>query len=583
MNSIGLDFGTTYSVIAALGQDLTLNAAMLNDEDCSPFYDSLVVRRADGTLSFGRLARTEIWQPGSTVYKGFKLMLAEEDPRLLKERGYDSSTTPEDVVRGYLADLLKRYQKRYGEIDRLVIGVPEIWVENSVKQRCYERLYDLAAGMGLAREVVLLSEPTCACAYYVEKFKEKNGGAIFQGNVLIVDYGGGTLDIALCQVENERGTPKVTVLHRSGAGANEEGVLGKAGFAFMEEIVRLALAAGGLSPEEINCEENKGALYECVYTLEEVFKSLNLTDSGRDKRKRLQEIQFSLARVYQDQTEFALLSFRRQKELDGSLYQILEQVTVTYGMVARAFQEKIAPVLNSRLDDMIRYMREHQIAYGLGEDHFKIQLIGGFCNFCWVQYGVRKKLGLSALEDRRYIGELSNADERTMAVACGAALLANEQTRYGFVSQYSIGLPAKYQTAARTLWAIRRDMELTTGHIYLFKSSERHAAIIGADGIEELIYQGDCGPESVALDPQYAGMLRMNTENMSGYIMGISQDRSKIITFHWWEVTQLGKIARQLDRLEERLAQGEQVEGLGPEHRERLNKALRLGNAAPAR
>ena len=48
-------------------------------------------------------------------------------------------------------------------------------------------------------------------------------------------------------------------------------------------------------------------------------------------------------------------------------------------------------------------------------------------------------------------------------------------------------------------------------------------------------------------------------------------------------MTQLGKIARQLDRLEERLAQGEQVEGLGPEHRERLNKALRLGNAAPAR
>lgn len=584
MISVGLDFGTTYSVIAAPADGakggLTPKAAMLYDEDWSPFYDSLALRRADGTFAFGRLARTELHHRGTTAYKGFKLLLAEEDPEILRARGYDEAARPDEVVQGYLADLLSRFRARYGEIGRLVIGVPEIWVEDSVKQKCYERLYDLADGLGAAREVLLLSEPTCACAYYAEQYQARFGAG-FEGHILIVDYGGGTLDIALCRVESgER--PKVTVLRRSGAGANEEGVIGKAGFAFMEAIVRLALAAAGLSPEEIDDGQNKGALYECVYTLETVFKSLCVADSGDERGKRLQELfqSGSLRRVYGSQEPFAALTFRHGAEINGRTVTVADDVTVTYGMVARAFQEIILPVLNEQLDRILQYMDEHGISYGFEEETFKIQLIGGFCNFCWVQDAVRKKLGRAVVgEDKRRLGELSTADERTMAVAYGACLLANEWTDYGFVSQYSLGVPARYGGVEVPLWALRKDMELTAGRIYLFKSHGNSAALIGADGIDELIYQGDHGLERIALDRRYAGALRLDAFGAGAYIMGISQDRSKIITFHWWEVTDPAGLLGRLAGLEERLAQGESVPGLGPGRQRRLNQVFKLQGA----
>lgn len=588
MNSIGLDFGTTYSVIAAPadgeGGDFTPKAAMLYDEDWSPFYDSLALRRADGTFAYGRLARMELGRRGITAYKGFKLLLAEEDGAVLRARGYDGAAGPDDVARGYLADLLSRYRARYGGIDRLVIGVPEIWVEDSVKQKCYGRLYDLAAGLGLAREVILLSEPTCACAYYVERYRERYGAG-FEGHILIVDYGGGTLDIALCRVETAGEKPKVTVLRRSGAGANEEGVIGKAGFAFMEATVRLALAAAGLPPEESDGGDSTGALYECVYALEAVFKSLSVPDCGDERYKRLRELfqTGSLRRACGNQEPFAVLSFRHGAEINGRSVTVADEAAVTYGMVARAFQETILPVLNEQLDLILQYMDGHGIAYGFGEEGFKIQLIGGFCNFCWVQDAVRKKLGRAVVgEDRRYAGELPTADERTMAVAYGASLLANERTEYGFVSQYSLGLPARYREVEVPLWAVRKDMELVTDRIYLFKSHGDSAALIGADGIDELIYEGDHGLERIALDRQYAGALRLDAGSPGGYIMGISQDRSKIITFHWWEAADLAGLSGRLDTLEGRLARGEPVPGLGPGQRRRLNQVRKLRGAAPS-
>lgn len=585
MISIGLDFGTTYSVIAAPADgargDFTPKAVMLYDEDWSPFYDSLALRRADGTFAFGRLARMEFHCRGSTTYKGFKLLLAEEDPGILQTRGYDRTVRPDEVVQGYLADLLTRFRARYGEIDRLVIGVPEIWVEDSVKQRCYGRLYDLVGGLGLAREVILLSEPTCACAYYIERYQAQFGVG-FEGHILIVDYGGGTLDIALCRVEAAGERPKVTVLRRSGAGANEDGVIGKAGFAFMEAIARLALEEVGLPPEEIDDGQNKGALYECVYTLETVFKSLCVPNSGDERCKRLRELfqSGSLRRVYGSQEPFATLTFRHGAEINGRTVTVADDVTVTYGMVARAFQEIILPVLNEQLDFILQYMDGHGISYGFEEENFKIQLVGGFCNFCWVQDAVRKKLGRAVVgEDKRCLGELPTADERTMAVAYGASLLANERTDYGFVSQYSLGLPARYGGVEVPLWAMRKDMELTAGRIYLFKSHGDSAALIGADGIDELIYQGDRGPERIALDRRYAGTLRLDFCSPKEYIMGISQDRSKIITFHWWEVTDPTGLSGRLAGLEERLAQGESVPGLGPGQQRRLNQVLKLQGA----
>lgn len=592
MSNVGLDFGTTYSVVAAAkdapGGDYTPTAKLLFDEAFSPFNDSLAVREPSGKVSYGRLARGPMKLKGARSYKGFKMLLAEDDAAILTARGYENNLRPDDIVKGYISDLLKRYVERYDPVEKigtLVIGVPEIWVEDSVKQKCYERLYDIVTSMGIAKDVILVSEPTCACAYYVSKYKETCNVSEFEGNILIVDYGGGTLDIALCHVENPDGKPKVTVFKRSGAGANEEGVIGKAGFAFMEEVVRLTLAAGDQPKEVIEAEENKSAIYNCIYELEDAFKALSSASAEDEQSKTFKEKfkRGSLEQKFDDDTYFTTIEFKFEDDYHGRRRTFTEQYSVTYGVIAQAFASKIRPVLEEKLDIIIQYMNEHRIDYGFNSDRFKIQLVGGFCNFFLVQQTVEKKLGRGAIgKDKRFIGQLPTSDDRTMAVAYGAALLANEQTSYGFMSQFAFGLPATYNDGTSDiLWAIKKDEELVFDKIYLFKSNAQNAAVIGAGGITEFIYEGDYGPRPTKLEKKYANMLKMNADNHRGYVMGISQDRSRIITFHWWEVKDSRKIGAILGLLEGLIADGTPISELGQERHERLNKVLQLGGEGP--
>ena len=117
-NNIGLDFGTTYSVISRLKNitrkadgsiaDFELEACSLN-EGSSPCQDSVVVKDSNGNLICGPLTRDKTGRKGTITYKGFKMMLSEKENSKLKQlRGYDEEYTPERFVKEYLDDLLQK-------------------------------------------------------------------------------------------------------------------------------------------------------------------------------------------------------------------------------------------------------------------------------------------------------------------------------------------------------------------------------------------------------------------------------------------------------------------------------------------
>ncbi len=598
MTNIGLDFGTTYSVLATPKNpdegDYTPQPVMLYGQDTSPFYDSLALRTKDGSFSYGRQARDKITRNGTVAYKGFKLLLAEENPEILKERGFSSDVTPDNIVRGYINDLLMKYKTKYGDINRLVVGVPEIWVENSARQKCYEYLFDIVKGVAdelfpkAKTDILLVSEPTCACAYYVEKYKALNDGNIFTGNILIVDYGGGTLDIALCRVEDVDGTPKVTPLKRSGAGANEEKIIGKAGFAFMEEVVRLALFTGGVSQESISSERNKGSLYSCIYQVEAAFMDLSSRDDTDENVKRFREVfdgWDDIEEKYDTHDIFATIEFMEVTEENGRIKKSVEEYDVDYGMIARAFNEKIRPVLDEKLDVIIQYMDTEGIEYGVNSDQFKIQRIGGFCNFYLVEQEINEKMKRSAVrDDKRYYGELVSSDDRTLAIAYGASLLANKQTDYGLIWQHSLGLPVRVSIGSNKtipLWAVKEGEELAIDKVYLFKYENGNAALLQADGIKEITYQCDGKAEPISMLPRYVKLLEMKESNY--YIIGVSQNRSKILSFHWWAVSDTDTASKYLKKIEEMIATGEieMVECFGKEQCVSLTKVFNLSGDAP--
>lgn len=590
MSNIGLDFGTTYSVIAMpkdAGQgDYSPQAVMVRNLDTSPFYDSIALRKANGSICYAKEAHTQIGQPGTITYKGFKMLLAEENESVLTERGYDGNTKPTTIVKGYLRHLLTGYQKRFGQIDRLVMGIPESWLKKDQgntlfynKARCREQLLDIVKELDLAKEVLLVSEPVCACAYYVEQYRKLNGGELFQGHmghVLIIDYGGGTLDIALCRVEqNQNGKPKVLPIRRAGAGGNEKGVIGDAGFAFMERTVCLALEKGGITREKLEDARRKGTLYKCVYQFEEALKEYSARseddDNDDDDHRYFYEVLESLP-LYQAAKEKSVFL---AVELSGKCYP------VTYGMIATAFQEVIEPVLNKQLDIVLQYMKANGIDYSVGAKNFKVQLIGGFCNFCLVEKAVRKKLSRStdSSQDPRYIRELSGPDERTMAVAYGAALRANELITDGLFAQYTITMPIGINKVPITLRAVERNRELVADRVYLFKQENGSAQVIRAHGITQIqVESDDYKPDLLPFDQQYAEKLQMRD---SDYIIGISFDRSEIITFHWWEVTNASQLRGKLGSLEDQIAAGKKPEGLGKEHYERCTNLFGLVGDKP--
>ena len=120
---IGLDFGTTYSVISQIKVDsnghIGVEACKLNEGGASSeILDSIVLKDRNGELLFGTSARNKVGRSGFDTYTGFKMMLSETDENVLKQRFYDDKFTPRYIVSEYLDYLLNLYRNRTGKEDK---------------------------------------------------------------------------------------------------------------------------------------------------------------------------------------------------------------------------------------------------------------------------------------------------------------------------------------------------------------------------------------------------------------------------------------------------------------------------------
>ena len=618
-NNVGLDFGTTYSVIATANNpqkdDYSPTAAkVIQGDDNTIFHDSMALRDRDGEWYYGVAARNMLKEAQISTYKGFKLLLAEAPQSLLSQPGYGDGTQPSVLVKNYIQEHLNQYIERYGAIDKLVIGVPNVWDEDGKSHACYDILYDIAEKAKWAGEIELITEPVAAGAYYTEKYKTLNDGKAFEGKILIVDYGGGTLDIALCDSKLVDGIPIITVIKSVGAGGNETGKLGDAGLSFMEGVARLALKKAGLSDEEIDGDENKPYFDSFVIDIEKYFTQT--LPKAKNKFKTFKETFRNGVNKRLFSNTWCLTSFSTVTMMIGGSKRHLDDVEVQIGMVAQAFKERTEPILDKKLGEIIAYMdaekeddgsKKEVIKWRIGAEHFKIQLIGGFCNFFLVENYINERLQKSSSNDAdiRYVGEL-NSEERTMAVAFGAYLRADSQVDSGINSQYSLYLPqlqlcrtlrTKYGAGAdkhipdpivrleqemrpqireRSMYAFQTGMELIPNRVYLFKHKNGNPGPVIIEAVTMLIYDGPYNPMLLMIKDQFSKSLRFEVDYANGYILGISRNRSGILTFHHWKVDNPEKMGQYLDRMEDMLAAGDPVPGLTEGPSVRLDKVLKL-------
>ena len=228
MVKLGMDFGSTYTIVSVFREDTGVLEILSLGEGLPPNIPSVVARGKGETL-IGFAAKNKTGKKGYTVYKAFKMLLAVTDPGKLAERGYDEENNPVEITRVFIEGVLSQVLESLHEtrIDQLVVGVPEIWNNSLETLGGKATLRDICKGLDFVdpEGVKVVSEPAAASAYFAHNYyliTKKN----FEGNILLVDYGGGTLDITLSQVTTSDrkdgvNSMELKVLERKGAGESD--------------------------------------------------------------------------------------------------------------------------------------------------------------------------------------------------------------------------------------------------------------------------------------------------------------------------------------------------------------------------
>lgn len=523
-HNVGFDGGTTYSVISRIEKKYNDEGNLISSQPvvCYPYgttnppcVDSMVARDADGDWYFGLDARNEAGTEGVTVYKGFKMLLTERNPAVLAERHYDAQYTPEDIMERFLGELLQKYLSTVPEedhISKLVVGVPEIWKKSVGTLDSRAILQDILEKFGFIDTVELVSEPEAACAYFVNNYQKIHQGTPFEGHVLLVDYGGGTLDIALCRVQRKDSGNEVEVICRAGAGENEEGTVGKAGMAFVEGVTLLALEGSGLQRDEILADEQFPA---AVQSVENDLMKNQSKIANRFAGEELME-------WTEIGDEFTKVRFGKKKHI------------VTYGMLAQAYGQVIEPVLDAKLDEIIGYMDANGIQWRGGkEDTFKAALAGGFCDFYLTQDQIQKKLAY-APGDRRFQGMVTKPGERQMAVAFGAALIADSVTSVKQSAPFHLGFAkGTREKATEVFWAIHKGDEIVYNEPVFIRNAQGEEQVFVGSGIPMLAFSLEDDPEyGMWGDPTDRYRKQLELTKGKYYKIGFSLDRSMRITIH---------------------------------------------------
>lgn len=495
-NNVGLDFGTTYSIISRL-KDISVSNDRIVDynfDTCKPsegasyFQDSIVVRRLndeEDPLIIGGAARASVGSSSTCVYDGFKMLLSESievDGKmnsLLEKKHYDKKYTPKYITEIFLKNIIDSYIKRYAEdncvIDKLVVGIPEIWNEENKSYVCKDILGEIIKNDERIRSYEFVSEPALACAFFVENYKKKNN-MDFEGNVLVVDYGGGTLDISLCNVGKNGKTNSISIPVKSGAGLNQEGVTGKAGLAFIEKVVLLTMEDNGVSEEQARTEKHFHANKFKVETI------LMQEDScAKIKRRCRQNAGSDLSKLCDVLCEI---------EYRG------DDFCVTYGTLVRAFDLVIKDVLRNKLQEMEDHMvekgiitrtfekldngeKKKKIDYG---KNFKIVTIGGFCNFYLTEAEINDFYKISS-SDERIEDVCCTREERELAVSYGAALMANDIISFKDTISYSYSIVT---SEGKVFKVVEKGTEINEAEIHYAKYPDGRAAVFSGEKIQTL-------------------------------------------------------------------------------------------------
>lgn len=524
--NLGIDFGSTYTMLSYYDKDND-RVTPIQLQNGSRYIPSIACENPyDEGFLYGQSAKSEISVNRLTPLRAFKMLLSEQDPDVLQKEGYDGTVTPREVTRSFLSHYTTAAAEQCStqKFDSAVICIPEIWTRNPSLMSCRSILLDICREFGtehqpLLGQIRVVTEPVAASAYYVHQF-HKHEGRPYVGKLIIIDYGGGTLDITLTDVQPARDgkTMMIDALCRTGSGENHDGRIGNAGLAYMEEVTRQALKDAGFP----------GVPMDSSFMIVKDRLENELMSNVGKITAAVSKYRFQPDKFESDESVFVTCGYRGKK------------IPITYGLLCRVFNSLIKPVLNENLAELKEKLDKLHLDPLRDMDKLRIAVVGGFGQFPLVQKAVWDFFG--------YTGNAMDithgaAGGKQDAISFGAALIAANEITVSNRSRYSIGMYLSVDGKDSFEFAIRCRKEVKYGKVYPVGSDWESIRYGGTSKPDEVPWIFAISDSSENFDDAYKMTPRQEILDMlqekidpGRYVFGFSMDESEIYTLHIYPV-----------------------------------------------
>lgn len=538
--NIGIDLGTTYTTITYKDGE-QIKEYILSNDRTSLIHSAVTYNYRTKRYSFGAKALTDTFSRNTNSFRYFKMLLSETNKKLLQSYGYDEDNSPASITAMFITFLIQSFLRDHNIecIDHLYIGAPEIWFDDNrtidtrfkLKQLFEKIEYQNNPAI---KNVQIISEPSAACAYFVYNH-EKKYQKKFNGHCLVIDYGGGTLDIVLCKVEQDNDNTTVQDLIHSGRGESIDQHVGEAGAAFFEELASIALKnqngkfekdteflrfLDNLEKEILNAQIAEG--FEMV-----ISDYLN----GRLERFDLLMNQLDDFKKYENNS--------LEEPLTIIDYQD-EAIDIFCWMAVAAYRKINYMPLKEELEKIKIYMERKGIDYSLSNyEHFKVLMVGGFSKFDLTRQQVHNFFEYKSFDDR-----FPHIEQADAAIAYGLGYYASKLVTYKYTVPYDLGivLPnGKFEFACRRGW------EMEPGKPMYIKWKNKEDKIVNmmfcGDGIKSLVFNntayGDKNQVGLPLE-ELKELLHWDDRPGIVFNIGFSFDRNYVFSLHRKEYRYLG-------------------------------------------
>jgi molecular chaperone DnaK len=406
----GIDFGTTNTAVCVMRPNGPVALSFGQAGPAQTYVPSVLAVQtgAHPKEYLGMAAKMRIGEtlPNLSVYQNFKMLLGET-PSVVAKHWANHPLSPEQVTRKYIEGLIRQIKDEHQLTPQsVVVTVPEVWIAQGLLTK-REHLIESFKHQGIAN-VRTESEPLAAASYYLHKYREHKK-ADYQGHLLVCDCGGGTMDFCLLRIESgENHKPRMTVLERAGNGI-VDGKLGSAGVAFDQTMVDRLFP--GLKP-----------------------------GNAAEFHKRVREFEERKIAFTEDVAELLKLHRSDPSLVEGDVLFEVAGHAVEAKPLAQVFDELIAPDIHRALQQLTQRLGSYTINVN-DPKQFRVLMVGGFSMFYLVQEAICRHFGSVATEDQRF-ENLFTLQDRALAIAKGAALIANDLTEIVHTCPANVGVVA---------------------------------------------------------------------------------------------------------------------------------------------